>query len=95
MALTARETNKTENRKGFKALLHKYRHIWALIYIPIYFLWFFGLEGIVSRASDVHIIHTPFDVLYGSSSRTRGKHKFIQVVSPEAWFIPTEVGKLT
>jgi membrane-associated phospholipid phosphatase len=61
MALTARETEKTENRKGFKALLHKYRHIWALIYIPIYFLWFFGLEGIVSRASDVHIIHTPFD----------------------------------
>ena len=61
MASTVRENEKTEIKGGFRGLIYKYRHIWALLYIPIYFVWFFGLEGIVARANDIHIIHTPID----------------------------------
>ncbi len=54
------ELNNKET-SGLRAVLHKYRHAWTLIYLPIYLLWFFTLEGIVARANDVHIIHSALD----------------------------------
>lgn len=38
-----------------------YKHLWLLLYFPIYLIWFYGIEHSVTRY--FHVIHTPIDNL--------------------------------
>ncbi len=42
--------------KGARDLVHKYRHAWVLLYVPIYLIWFIHLECTTSP-SHMHIIN--------------------------------------
>ncbi len=46
---------------GFKALAKKYGHAWALLYMPIYLIWFTLLEKKVAEDEDIFIIETEID----------------------------------
>lgn len=42
-----------------RALLKKYRHVWTLLYFPIYLAWFAFLERTVTRR--FHVVHVALD----------------------------------
>jgi membrane-associated phospholipid phosphatase len=50
------KSSKSNPSKGF---IHKYCHIWTVIYLPIYLIWFAYLEKNVT--TDFHLIHTSLD----------------------------------
>lgn len=44
-----------------KQLLYRYRHIWVLLYFPIYMAWFLFLERTVTTDSEYHLMHCTLD----------------------------------
>lgn len=45
-----------------KTLLHKYKHIWLLVYVPIYVISFFFIEEFIVSSSDNYwVSYTPID----------------------------------
>ncbi len=49
-----------KNAKGLRGFIHRYRHAWTLLYVPIYLLWFFHLERTTSP-THLHIINFAAD----------------------------------
>ena len=46
--------------KGVRGFVHTYRHAWALLYVPVYLLWFIHLEKTTSP-NHMHIINFAVD----------------------------------
>lgn len=50
-------------KNGLKALINKYGHAWALLYVPVYLIWFMTLERKVAEDDELFIIETDIDEL--------------------------------
>jgi membrane-associated phospholipid phosphatase len=55
------DANESSEKHSLRRFFNKYSHIWTVIYLPIYLVWFGHLEKTVT--TDFHLIHIKLDDL--------------------------------
>jgi membrane-associated phospholipid phosphatase len=55
------EEPSNQRKSSVRELIRKYNHIWTIMYLPVYLMWFNHLEKTVT--TDFHLIHTSLDDL--------------------------------